>query len=72
MTPLPFRPTRKVGVVTLVLSSELLVPESLAATRSTLGAAGAVVSGLPLVTAWPDSAIASLPAMSPILFVPGV
>src|SRR6187397_686889 len=55
--------TRIVGVTTLVLSSMLLVPLSLAAARSSVGAAGAVVSGLALVSAWLVSAIALLPAI---------
>jgi hypothetical protein len=64
--------TRIVGVTTLVLSSTLLVPLSLAASRSTVGAAGAVVSGLLLVRTWLARATALLPAMSEVLLVPGV
>jgi hypothetical protein len=43
-TPTPFSATRIVGVTTLVLSSTLLVPLSLADSKSTPGAAGAVTS----------------------------
>src|SRR6187551_140350 len=64
--------TRMVGVLSLVLSSALLVPLSLAASRSIAGAAGAVVSGLLLVSTWLVSATALLPAMSEVLLVPGV
>ena len=45
------RAARNVGLTLDVLSSVALVPESLAAIRSTVGASGAVVSALPLVTA---------------------
>jgi hypothetical protein len=70
--PDPPRVTRNVGLVALVLSSTLLVPLSLAGSRSTVGAEGAVVSGLLLVTACPTSDTAALPAMSWVGLVPGV
>ena len=62
--PLPFSVTRTDGVSTLVLASLLSVPESEAAFSANAGAAGAVVSGLLLMTVWLDRLAKRLPATS--------